>query len=177
MRMYNEFFIGIILISLGVLLLIRHIFNLNLPIFRILVGVIFLYIGISIIFGGAGIKSGSNLVFSEGTIEAGGLDQEYNMIFSNGVVDLTKLPSLNKVHRLKVNTIFASGTIRINPQDPIIVRVNSVFANASMPDNSSISFGNNTYMTKAYKPDTNYLEVEASVVFGKLIVELSDSYR
>lgn len=175
MRIYNEYFLGIILISLGVLLLIRHIFNLNLPIFRILAGVVFLYIGISIIFGGAGIKSGPNLVFSEGTIEAGGLDQEYNMIFSNGVVDLTNLPSLKRAHKLKVNTIFANGTIRINPQEPIILKVNSVFANAILPDNSSISFGNNTYMTKTFKPDTNYLEVEASVVFGKLTVELSDS--
>jgi hypothetical protein len=81
------------------------------------------------------------------------------------------LPSLKKAHKLKVNTIFASGTVRINPQEPIIIKVNSVFANAVLPDNSSISFGNNTYMTKTFEPETNYLEVEASVVFGKLTVE------
>lgn len=171
MRMYSEYFLGIILISLGVLLLIRHIFNINIPIFRILVGIIFLYIGISIIFGETGMKPGPNLVFGEGTIEATALDQEYNVIFSNGVVDLTNLPSLDKAHKLKVNTIFASGAIRINPQDPIILKVNSVFAHASLPDNSSISFGNNTYMTEAFKSDTNYLEIEASVIFGRLIIE------
>jgi hypothetical protein len=51
-----------------------------------------------------------------------------------------------------------------------VIRTNAAFASAEMPDGNSISFGNYSYKTKTFSPGTNYLEIEASVVFGKLSI-------
>lgn len=48
----------------------------------------------------------------------------------------------DKIQRTKINTIFSDGTIRINPNIPIALKVNSAFSIADMPNNATISFGN-----------------------------------
>lgn len=169
MRFSGEYFIGVILIILGVLLLARHLFNLNIPVFRILMGAIFIFIGISIAFGGFRGK-GSDIVFSSHNIEVLSPEREYNFIFSNGVVDFSKVPPPDKIQGVKVNTIFSDGTIIINPQTPVVIKTNAAFASANMPDGNSISFGNYNYKTRSITPGANYLEIEASVVFGRLSI-------
>lgn len=168
MRFSGEYFIGVILIILGVLLLARHLFNLNIPVFRILLGAIFIFIGISIAFGEFRGK-GSDIVFSSQNIEVLSPEREYNFIFSSGVVDFSRVPSPDRVQGVKVNTIFSEGTIIINPQTPVVIKTNAAFASANMPDNS-ISFGNYNYKTRSFPPGANYLEIEASVVFGRLSI-------
>lgn len=169
MRFSGEFFVGAILIVLGALLLVRHLFNLNIPVFRVLLGAIIILIGISIAFGGFRGKS-SDIIFSSHNIEAVAPEREYNFIFSNGVVDFSKVPPPDKIQNVKVNTIFSDGTIVINPQTPVVIRTNAAFAGANMPDKNSIAFGNYNYKTKSISPGSNYLEIDASVVFGKLSV-------
>lgn len=170
MRFSGEYFFGVILIVLGVLLLVRHLFNLNIPVFRILLGAIFIFIGISIAFGGFRGGKGSDIVFSSQNIEVLTPEREYNFIFGNGVVDFSKIPPPDKVQNVKVNTIFSDGTIIINPQTPLVIKTNAAFSSANMPDGNSISFGNYSYKTKTFSPGSNYLEIETSVVFGKLSI-------
>lgn len=169
MRFSGEYFIGVILIVLGVLLLIRHLFNLNIPVFRILLGMIFIFIGISIAFGGFRGK-GSDIVFSSHNIVILTPEREYNLIFSNGIVDFSKIPPPDKVQNVKVNTIFSDGTIIVNPQTPVVIKTNAAFASANMPDENSISFGDYSYKTQSFSPGASYLEIEASVVFGRLSI-------
>ncbi|MFX4262409.1 hypothetical protein ACOBQJ_09410 [Pelotomaculum propionicicum] len=169
MRFSGEYFIGVILIVLGVLLLVRHLFNLNIPVFRVLLGAIFILIGISIAFGGFRGKS-TDIIFSSHNIEVAAPEREYNFIFSNGVVDFSKVPPPDNIQNVKVNTIFSDGTIIINPQTPVLIKTNAAFASANMPGGNSITFGNYNYKTKSVLPGSNYLEIEASVVFGKLSV-------
>ncbi len=173
MRIPGEYLLGILLIVLGAIFLFRQILNIHIPIFRIVLGLIFIYIGVSILIGGfgPGYKSSNSLVFSKGTIQATTLGPEYNLIFSNGVVDLTKVNYQGKFQKTKINIIFSNGIIMVNPDLPAAIKVNSAFANADMPNNSSVSFGNNTYTTNTFEPNSNnHLEIDASVVFGKLRV-------
>lgn len=97
--------------------------------------------------------------------------REYNLIFSDGKVDLSGFTPQGR-SATKINTIFSSGTIRINSQTPVVLKINSAFGNAEMPDGNSIHLGNYNYATKSFQPDSDYLEINASVVFGALnIVE------
>lgn len=170
LRLSGEYFVAVILIIMGILLLTRQIFNWNIPVFRIFLGLLIIYVGISILTGGFGFKSDTSIVFSNQNIPVMDLGKEYSLIFSKCSVDFSRVPPPNGVQKVKVNTIFSDGIITLNPQIPTIVKVNSAFARAEMPDHTSTSFGNNSFRSKNFRPDSNYIEIEANVVFGKLII-------
>ncbi len=172
MRLYSEYFFGILLILVGVLLIVRHVFNIHIPLLRILFGLFFLYIGFSIIFGGFtgfSTRNDNNMVFSSGIIKINrSANDEYNLIFSNGELDFTDIAPGEDPGRIKINVIFSSGTIRLNPKTPAVVKINSAFANASTPDNTNISFGSHVYSTKAAASGVKSLEIDANAVFSSL---------
>lgn len=159
---------GVLLILFGIILLVRYIFNVNIPVFKITIGIICLLMGISLFINGS--ENETSIVFSNRVIKVTNLDKEYFLIFSKGSIDLSDLSSQNKERKVKINTLFSEGTIKINPQTPILIKMNSAFAITKMPDNVSVNFGNYKYMTKSFKQDANPIEIEAKVVFGKLKV-------
>jgi hypothetical protein len=73
---------------------------------------------------------------------------------------------LNPLIYQSAYTIFSTGTVIINRNQPIVIRSNAAFATSTMPDHSTYSFGNSTYSTGAAKEMTQYLELEANTVFG-----------
>jgi hypothetical protein len=70
-----------------------------------------------------------------------------------------------------VTTIFGSGVLKINPDIPVVIKVDSVFANAHFPDGTNISFGDYTYHSpRKAEQDVAPLEIKADVVFGDLTI-------
>jgi hypothetical protein len=63
---------------------------------------------------------------------------------------------------------FGGGVIRLNPETPVKIMVNSAFAEAVMPDGNKVQFGNTSYQSKSYKEGQDGLLIEANVVFGGL---------
>lgn len=168
--LFSGFFWGIVLILLGLSLIIKVIFNINLPIFRIGFAVLIIYVGIKILVGGRLCCFDNNFpVFNDTSVELKDLkNNEYNVIFGKGVIDLSKASIQDKKIDIKINTVFGEGIVKINPELPIKIFVNSAFAEARMPDGNRISFGNYTYTSKTFKEDAKHLKINASVVFGSL---------
>lgn len=164
-------FWGVLLILLGISIILKVLFNITIPIFRIAFALLLIYLGVKILTGGFGIERKKNTVlFNDSKIEYTESSDEYNVLFGKGVVNLSNVSLEKKTVEVKVNTVFAEGTIRINPALPTKILVNSAFAGARMPDGNVISFGNYTYKTKSFKENENYLKIEANVVFGSLKV-------
>jgi hypothetical protein len=69
---------------------------------------------------------------------------------------------------VRVNTVFGSGTIKINPDVPTLIEINSAFAGSRLPDGNAIAFGKYVYKNKSYSDTVKNLKVDASVVFGSL---------
>lgn len=170
MRFFGDYFWGVFLITIGVLFLLKQVFHINIPIFKLLLGIFFIYLGISIMFGGSISKTGNNIIFNQGTVTANNLNDEYNVIFSEGTIDLTGLDVSNKTKRVKVNAVFGSADVKISPDTPTVIRANSAFAATTTPDSNSVTFGNHTYRTKSFNEGANYLEVETNSVFGRIII-------
>lgn len=172
MRVFNEYFWGLFLILVGGIFLVKHIFNLDIPVGRTIIGVLLVYLGLSILFAGGTVTSRSDIIFGNRNIHVTDLDREYNIIFGSGTIDLSDAVINGQPGSIKINTIFSTGTVIINRNQPLVIRSNAAFATATMPDRSTISFGNNIYKTGAAGEMQQYLEIESNTVFGTVrIVE------
>jgi hypothetical protein len=169
---FSGIFWGSVLILLGISVIVRIMFHIHIPLARIIFALILIYFGVRVLVGGSWCKwngnNGSTVLFNEVKTELSHDSTEYNIIFGKGVVNLADVSLAEKGKRVKVNTIFGAGEIRVSPAVPAVIRVNSAFAGARMPDGNIISFGQYVYKTKAYSDTAKALIVDATVVFGGL---------
>lgn len=168
--MKGNHFWGLFFIIMGSTFIVNRFLDLNIPVFTTMASFALIFWGIYIIRNGFGIRTEKEIVFSEGEIKDSAIQDKYDIIFSNGAVNLMNIPAPAVIRRIKIDTIFARGTIRINPDIPTFIKVSSAFASARMPNNTFTSFGSCTYTTKNYREGSPYILVEADVVFGQLEV-------
>ena len=164
---FSQVFWGIFLILLGTSFILKVVFHLDIPVFRLFVSFFLIYLGIRVLtLGFSSERNNRNMIFNDYQFQVNA-DGDYNVIFGRGVVDLTHY-QIDANTRIKVNTIFGSGLIKIDPTQPLKVKVDSAFAGARMPDGNLISFGEYTYQTPAVKEGQLYGKMEVNVVFGEL---------
>ena len=167
--LFNEAFWGVLLIILGVSVVVKAIFHVNIPVFSIIIAFILIYGGIRILMGGFSFEKPQNMIiFDDSKIEITNPQDNYNIIFRRGSIDLSAVVLNKDTPKIHINTIFGGGVIRINPELPVRVTVNSAFAEAKLPDGSAVQFGNSSYQSKNFEEGQNCLQVEANVVFGGL---------
>lgn len=165
-------FYGVLLILLGILLLVRYLFKIKIPILFISVAIILVFVGVSFFINSPGTGSENNIVFSKNkTISSVKPGSEYSFVFGSGTIDLTKAHPQKAEDKIKINSVFSNGVIKVNPQTPLIVRTHSLFSVTETPNNDLIYLGNTNYQSKNFKKDAKYIEVEAKVLFGRLVIE------
>lgn len=170
---FSEAFWGIFLILMGIAVVLKAFFGLNIPLFRTAFAILLICMGISMLAGGnRWIGQPQNtIIFNDAEFKAAQHNnQECNIIFGSGMLDLTQFKPNGGMKKIKLTTVFGSGTVRLDPNLPVVIKVDSAFANASFPDGTSINFGNHTYQSPSYKPGEPYLEVKADVVFSSLSI-------
>jgi predicted membrane protein len=169
---FDGVFWGVVLIALGVWFLLRRYVPVHIPVFRILVAVVFVYIGIRVLIQGPVIRDRNTMVFSESTMpyspENG---RDYNVIFSTGTVDLTGATVGSAGVRAQVNVVFGSGVLKVDPRVPLRVSMSAAFGSIDAPNERSVSFGDADYRSPSYKEGAPALEIRATAVFGKLVIE------
>jgi hypothetical protein len=172
MKLFGNLFWGLLLIVIGAGLLLKHFFNIDIPLGSIIFGLVLIYLGLVIAFGKPVRNIDNNAIFQNSNIQSSNGRNEYNMVFSNSTVDLSSINVSDNLITAKVNAVFSRGVIIIDSMKPMVVKANSAFASAGFPDGNSISFGEYTYRSKNYREREPYIEVKADVVFGRLdIVE------
>jgi len=173
--LFNQVFWGVLLIILGITVIIKVLFHINIPLGRIALAFILIYIGIWFLIGGkfGWRQSGNTVVFNDSQISiTKPSNEEYNIIFGKGTMDLTGVVLAKGVTKVKLNTVFGGGVIKINPDIPMKIVIDSPFAAAKLPDGNNVTFGSGyTYQTKSFQEGQDYLLIEADVVFGGLEVQ------
>lgn len=170
MKMAPGFFWGLILIFIGLAIIFRIVFDVNL--FRIVIAVVIILIGIRILLGKSWIpersKKDKDTFFSERTYKEMPADRtEYNVIFGKSVYDFTGMDvKLQETVSIKINVIFGAAIIRINPDMPVKIKSEAVFGGSRMPDGNTVAFGNITYNTDSFKREDPHFYIESDVVFG-----------
>jgi hypothetical protein len=171
--LFSEAFWGIFLILLGITIVLKAVFGINIPLFKTAFALLLIYAGLSMLAGGnrwPGMKN-NTIIFSQSEMKARNNQHDYHIIFGSGVIDLSGINPETTTGKIEVTTIFGSGVLKINPDIPVVIKVDSVFANAHFPDGTNISFGDYTYHSpRKAEQDVAPLEIEADVVFGDLTI-------
>ena len=167
-------FWGIILIVIGLSIILRIIFDVN--IVRIVIAVIFILIGLKILIGKQFIhteQGENNVIFGEREHTAAPENgMEYNTIFSKTVYDFRSIDSLADLRtKVTFNTVFGSTEIILPPSLSLKIKADAVFSAASMPNGNSVAFGSINYVSPGTPEHTAVLEIEAHVVFGSLTIK------
>jgi hypothetical protein len=172
-NLFDGIFWGIVLIVLGVWFIVRPRVPFHLPVIRIIIAVLFVYIGVRVLVWGPSIRQKNTAVFSQSEmVYTEGMKQdEYNMIFGSGSVDLRTVRVGDKSVGAEVNAIFGSGVVRVDPATPVRIHMSAAFGSVQAPGGRSIAFGDSVYTTPAFKEGAPALEVKASAVFGSLRIE------
>ena len=102
-------FWGSILILLGISVVLKAVFHINLPIFRLAFAAFLIYCGVKVLMGGqwGRVAHTGTIFFSQCSTPMSSKDNEYNIIFSRGVVDSTILDLYNPDKPVTVNTIYS----------------------------------------------------------------------
>ncbi len=172
--LFSGIFWGLVLVALGVAVIIKVLFHIDIPVFRIVFAMVLIYFGLKLLVGGCGRgyshTSQESVVFNEGTLSAEESRDEYSVVFGKGTIDLTGLKAKDKNTNIRVSTVFGASTLKLDPAVPAVVNVSAAFGSAHIPDGTTTSFGHYTYKTKAYKEGKPYLAVMANVVFGEMTI-------
>ena len=175
MKMAPAVFWGIILVVIGLSIIFRIIFDINL--FRVLIAVFLILIGIKILIGNKGIFNfstvKSDVIFGDRKFsEMPDNKTEYNVIFSRSEFYYKDINfKKDKPVKIKINTIFGATEIRIDENSPVKVKVNAVFAGAKLPEGNTVVFGSSEWAGKTFDTSRNYLYIEADVIFGSIEVK------
>ncbi len=177
MKMGAGTFWGLFLILVGIALLLKVIFKIDIPVFKIVLASFFILLGIRILFGNFNLHrfktSGNDALFSEIKVTSENFNYpEYNMIFGKGTFDLRDLDiQKTGTKYVKIDIVFGGVEIVLNQDTPVKITTESVFAGGKLPDGNSTAFGTSTYISPNYDPVKPHLNMRIEMVFGGIDIK------
>lgn len=171
MRMGLGLIFGSLLLLAGVGIIVKVVFNLDIPVFKIFFALLLVAVGIQMLVGFKWHKTFAcsnprEVIFSEATFDASHGVNEANVVFSSAVYDFSMLTTENLPRRLELNTVFGSSLIKINKNTPVQIKADGAFAGIILPNGNTSSFGNALYQSPDYSPETG-LTIKLSTVFAE----------
>lgn len=169
-------FWGLFLIVIGFALIIKYVFNLDIPVGKIVIALFFIFIGIKLLVGQTKFfhtsKKETDIIFNDARLNGKDISaSEYNVIFGKLVLDLRDIELSDLPKRLEINTIFGATEILINDSLPIHIKAEAVFSGARLPNGNTVTFGSSEYSTFSYNPSDKFLMIKSDVIFGGLEVK------
>lgn len=168
-------FWGVVLILLGLSVVVKAVFHIDIPLFRILFALVVIYLGVRVLVGGfGGIQSRHSVVFGERDMRPVAGTRSYAVVFGQGALDLSGEKAPESARHLEFNTVFGSGRLILPRDVPVRVKASAVFGNARFPNGNNVAFGDHVYQSDAWNDGRPGLEIEATVVFGELVIRVAD---
>lgn len=168
MNLFNGIFWGALFILAGLLFIMKNYVNINISVFRLIFGLILLYVGFRVIFGGFVGKGKSDVMFDEKNIKYTTQNNEYNIVFGKGIVDLTNIKLEGESKKIEVNAIFGSAEVTIPSNVPVVIVAGTAFGSVETPGNASHFIGDHKFISTSYKEGEPFVKLEANAVFGSV---------
>jgi|GEM_PF-543127 len=167
----HGFFWGIVLIVMGIFFLLENTLNIHIDVFPILIAIILILLGIKVLVGKnkscCSSKSGSTNAFAEGNMSYTFDNNEYNVVFGRGSLDLSMVqPAENR--QIELSCVFGRLDVWINRNSNIIIHSNAAFGSFTTPAGSSHSFGDSDFRTATFDPTKPVLTINGNAVFGNI---------
>lgn len=158
-------FWGAILILIGISIILKITFGINIPIIRILFALLLIWWGIKLITGISFQKKNNNTVlFGKSHTDFTNEYKELNVVFGKATADLSAIGS--DYAKREINIVFGSADIYIDENIPLKINSSAAFGAINFPDETIISFGERKYRSPGYRENEPFVPVELNVVFG-----------
>ncbi|MDA3813241.1 MAG: LiaF-related protein [Candidatus Cloacimonetes bacterium] len=169
--LFSGLFWGVMLVLFGISMILRAVFNLDIPIFRIVFALVIIYFGVKLLVGRQAFKGDRNFsMFRSSNVTMSESGGEYNVIFGQSNIDLSNIDISESSQKVEVNIVFGSGNLLIDPQKPMKISVSTVFADCKLPKRNINFFGDSNFKTPGYVEGENYLKLDIDVVFGNAVI-------
>lgn len=157
---------GIVLF--GILLLVRNIFDLNIPIFTLVLSLGLIWVGILLIKGSLKPRTdGSQTMFGESNLNFTPGQQNYSVVFGSGTINLQDLKPDQPLH-LNMECTFGELKVVLNRDVEIQVNGSATFGSLVGPDLKNASFGNLFYQSQGFNPSLPGITIHGRVTFGEM---------
>lgn len=164
-------FLAVVFILIGMAIIIKVVFDINIPVLRIALAFFLIYFGIKLLTGVSFKDDNSKTVlFSDEKMKLIRGKNEFNAVFGKATIDLTSLPD-DTLRKAEINVIFSNADILIDNSKPLKIKASSVFGAVNFPDETIISFGERIYKTSTYRENEIYTEIKLNVVFGNASIK------
>lgn len=168
MRISGKLLWGLILITLGIALAVEHYVDIDIPVFRIIIGSIIIYWGINLVFGGFSRRNKSNYVFvPNANAKVNERDDEYSIVFGNGIIDLRDKPILESKHKIICNSVFADAEVIVPNDVAVDIKANTFFGEITTPARKSTFIGEHSNYINPGASD-HHVYIIATAIFGNL---------
>lgn len=170
--MFSGLFWGILLIVVGLIIIVKMIFKIDIPVGRILFSFFFIYLGISILIGGFGHKSQKRIMFDEQEIDVCDYkinddDNEYSVVFGKGNINLANI-DINETTKIGINVTMGEAVVLIDSDMPIKIRASAAFGSVRLPDGNEVNFGHEIFTTPSYDREKDCIKIKVNVAFGAI---------
>jgi len=167
--LFSAVFWGVVLVIIGLSVILKAVFNIDIPVFRVVSALIIIYVGVRLLLGPSIFRSKATAIFSDVETKVDSLASEYNIIFGKGDFDISGADLGGKPRTVKINTIFGQGIIRLGSNLPVRIDAEAVFGEALMPDQKSAVFGKTKFESSGMDETKPFLTIKAKTVFGSTI--------
>ncbi|MEN6444979.1 MAG: hypothetical protein ABFC98_02915 [Candidatus Cloacimonas sp.] len=150
---FSNFFWGLLFILLGLSVFLKA-FNIHLPLVRVFLAIIIIMFGIKLLLGIKTHKYNKPKHYAqENSINYSSFRNDYSIVFSSGIIDLSALKDNAK--NIEIDVVFGSGTVILPDSVAININPTSVFGSTILPP-------------KMPNVQGDPVEIESTVVFGRL---------
>ncbi len=171
MRLGFGLIVGLLVVLLGVSIVLRAVFQIEVPLFRTALGLALVFFGAKLVFDAwspSRVHAPESAALMEGrtfapTGATGLGDLKYSVTLGTGTVDLTGLPAEGPPRRVEVDTVFGQTVIRVDPAVPYEVDASAAFGEARLPSRDATFFGSAHYRSGG----PPHLLLKMNVVFGQ----------
>jgi predicted membrane protein len=169
-------FWGILLILIGLSLIIKVIFHIDIPIFKILVAFFFIYLGLKILLGHSftpfrNCREENTVIFGERVYLRPESNKEYNVIFGKAIFDWQHFHPDSLTDQqidIKINTVFGSSEVILPPDVATTIHASAAFGEARMPNGNTATFGDTSFQRDSTHTGC-HINIRADVVFGSFL--------
>jgi hypothetical protein len=169
----NSLIWGILLVLIGMELIFKAIFGINIPIFRIAFGLFLIYLGTTFLTDSNKSTHHAHkkgiIRFEKKIINETDIKHNYQVIFGEAFINLADADITKPTH-VTVSTQFGSTTLVLNENVPTRITTHASFGNAELPDSTQLTFGSHSF-TLGDPEERSQLEIDAHVTFGNLIIK------
>ncbi|ALO15299.1 putative membrane protein [Salinivirga cyanobacteriivorans] len=165
-------FIALFLIAAGIGYLIKHIFNVDLPMPRYLTGVFIVLVGLHFLIVQLEDEKNNEskwvwFTHSNFAHHITG-ENEYAVVFGESTIDLSETTLSDSLPKVNISVAFGHAEVYLPDSIPYRIINNIAFGstNGNGPNNSGL--GDFASESDNFDPKRNYLIIEADVAFGGL---------